>query len=301
MEMDPPVRKPLIFDGMALPPFLPLRENAEKRFMEIRNLECRKDDIILATYPKSGTHWIWEVVCMLIKGNTEYTKETKEFFFLEAIPDLDVVHNLPSPRPLNTHLPYRWLPKQLTEKGGKIINVIRNPKDVAVSMYHHLLSAGEFNKDFTFTQFMETLFFGPVCTMGSWYDYVKEFEQAAENDKHGLLFTVHFENMKKNPIDETKRLAKFLNVEASDKFIEDVVEKCSFENLKSADKTIKDQSIMKKIVGIGPEHTRKNKPNMYRKGVIGDWKNHFTVTLNERFDRIFEDEMKNSKLHIHFE
>lgn len=54
MEMDPPVRKPLIFDGMALPPFLPLRENAEKRFMEIRNLECRKDDIILATYPKSG-------------------------------------------------------------------------------------------------------------------------------------------------------------------------------------------------------------------------------------------------------
>lgn len=33
--------------------------------------------------------------------------------------------------------------------------------------------------------------------MGSWYDYVKEFEQAAENDKHGLLFTVHFENMKK--------------------------------------------------------------------------------------------------------
>lgn len=98
---------------------------------------------------------------MLIKGNTEYTKEVKEFFFLEAIPDLDVVHNLPSPRPLNTHLPYRWLPKQLTEKGGKIIHVIRNPKDVAVSMYHHLLSAGEFNKDFTFTQFMETMFFGP--------------------------------------------------------------------------------------------------------------------------------------------
>ena len=81
---------------------------------------------------------------MLIKGNTEYTKEIKEFFFLEAIPDLDVVHNLPSPRPLNTHLPYRWLPKQLTEKGGKIIHAIRNPKDIAVSLYHHLVAFGAF-------------------------------------------------------------------------------------------------------------------------------------------------------------
>lgn len=297
--MDKP--KPLVFDGMNMPPLRPLRENAEKRFTEIRDLECMKDDIILATYSKSGTHWIWEVVCMLIKGNTEYTKETKEFFFLEAIPDLDVVHNLPSPRPLNTHLPYRWLPKQLAEKGGKIIHVIRNPKDIAVSLYHHLVDFGAMN--ISFNQFMETMFMipNPACAMGSWYDYVKEFEQAAENDKHGAILTMFYESMKKNPIDETKRLAKFLNVEASDKLIEDIVEKCSFENLKNADKTIKDQSIMKKIIDFAPNMDENAKPNMYRKGVIGDWKNHFTVALNEQFDKIYADEMKNSKLPIQFE
>lgn len=42
------------FDGMALPPFLPLKQDAKKRFEEIRNLECRKDDVILAVFPKSG-------------------------------------------------------------------------------------------------------------------------------------------------------------------------------------------------------------------------------------------------------
>lgn len=45
---------PVIFDGMVLPPFPPLVQDAKKRFEEIRNMEYRKDDIILAIYPKSG-------------------------------------------------------------------------------------------------------------------------------------------------------------------------------------------------------------------------------------------------------
>lgn len=109
----------------------------------------------------SGTHWIWEVVCMLIKGSTEYMKEVKEFLFLEAIPDLGAIESLRSPRPLNTHLPYRWMPKQHIENGGKIIHVIRNPKDVAVSMYYHYLTSGVFNKDFTFEKFLTNIFCGP--------------------------------------------------------------------------------------------------------------------------------------------
>lgn len=45
---------PVIFDGMILPPFPPLVQDAKKRFEEVRNMEYRKDDIILAIYPKSG-------------------------------------------------------------------------------------------------------------------------------------------------------------------------------------------------------------------------------------------------------
>jgi hypothetical protein len=53
-ELKPPAI--IEFDGMIVPPFPPLREDVKKRFEEIRNLECRKDDVILAIYPKSG---IW--------------------------------------------------------------------------------------------------------------------------------------------------------------------------------------------------------------------------------------------------
>lgn len=36
-------------------------------------------------------------------------------------------------------------------------------------------------------------------------------------------------------------------------------------------------------------------------GVIGDWKNHFTVAQNERFDAMLEEEMRDSDLEFVFE
>ena len=44
----------VIFDGMAMPPFRPLRLHAKKRFEDIRNLDTHADDVIISSYPKSG-------------------------------------------------------------------------------------------------------------------------------------------------------------------------------------------------------------------------------------------------------
>ncbi|XP_061179015.1 sulfotransferase 1E1-like [Saccostrea echinata] len=286
----------VVFDGMHLPPFVPLMKDAKKRFEEIRDMECRKDDVIIAAYSKSGTHWIWEIVCMLLKGRAEYAKETKEFLFLEAIPDMSVVHNLASPRPLNTHFPYRWLPKQHVQNGGKIVHIIRNPKDVAVSLYHQLLQSGLFN-DFNFKTFLDQMFLGPACPFGTWFKYEREFEEAEKNDKFGSIHTIHYENMKKNPEEETRKLAQFLEVNTTEELIAEIVDKCSFDKLKQIDSSFKDQSHLKRVIGAEGIKV----PDIYRKGKIGDWKNHFTVALNEQFDDIFKEEMKDSSIQVQFE
>lgn len=56
-----------------------------------------------------------------------------------ALNSVEFTKNVPSPRFIRTHLPFDLLPKQLRtgEKKPKIIYIARNPKDVAISYYHH--------------------------------------------------------------------------------------------------------------------------------------------------------------------
>lgn len=40
---------------------------------------------------------------------------------------------------------------------------------------------------------------------------------------------------------------------------------------------------------------------LFHSGDIGDWKHHFTVRQNERFNELYENQMKGSKLNIQYE
>ena len=74
---------------------------------------------------------------MLISGKAEYFTGTKGDTMLEAVMDLKTLDNVPSPRILNTHAPFRHLPKAHLEKGYKVVHCLRNPKDVMVSWFNH--------------------------------------------------------------------------------------------------------------------------------------------------------------------
>lgn len=87
-----------------------------------------------------GTHWVNEVTNMLIRNKTELDTSSKISTMLEVIPDLSVLDALPSPRLLNTHCSFKYLPKKHIENRCKIIHIIRNPKDVCVSFYYHAKS-----------------------------------------------------------------------------------------------------------------------------------------------------------------
>ncbi|XP_046542804.1 sulfotransferase 6B1-like [Haliotis rubra] len=99
---------------------------------KVVKFELRDDDVLIAAYPKCGTHWLWEIVTMLRAGNSEYSKKAKGFAMLDP-PHFERADKLPFPRVLNTHLYFRHLPEKLVEKKIKTILILRNPKDVSVS------------------------------------------------------------------------------------------------------------------------------------------------------------------------
>nr|KAG5713282.1 hypothetical protein BaRGS_007809 [Batillaria attramentaria] len=66
-------------------------------FAGIRNLALRDDDVILCAYPRSGTHWTWEQIRMLISGKPVIEAADKDtyMFIRNSHGELD---RQPSPR-----------------------------------------------------------------------------------------------------------------------------------------------------------------------------------------------------------
>ena len=95
---------------------------------------------------------------MLLQKRAEYTTVSREAVFVEGLPDPSQLQSYN--HIISTHLPFHWLPKEHVETGGKIIYVIRNPKDVAVSLYKFLDSCGDIPSNETFEEFVASSYLG---------------------------------------------------------------------------------------------------------------------------------------------
>lgn len=274
-------------NGIKFPSFIHFRtKGAEKAISDIVNIPSRESDILICTYVKSGVHWINEIITMLKHNTTELSKRDKSQMTLEIVHDLSVLDGLPSPRILNTHFMFEYLPKKHIENRSKIVHLVRNPKDICVSLHHHAQKDVFVNLNVPWEEYFETWMSGKM-PFGSWYQYELGMEQA-EKDNPGMIYTCYYEDIKKNPEKEIKKLADFLEVDCTDQTIKNIVQATSFQNMQ------KNKFDFTSLMDDG-------KGFIYRKGEIGDWKNHFTVAQNERFDAQYNDKMNSSKYKITFE
>uniref|UniRef100_A0A8W8NP77 Sulfotransferase domain-containing protein n=1 Tax=Magallana gigas TaxID=29159 RepID=A0A8W8NP77_MAGGI len=237
----------------------------------LRKMNVNEDDIFLCAYPKAGTHWTWEIMTMLLQQSAEYHPHEKESYMYELqIPE--TLQALEPPRVFNTHVRPNNLPEQFFEKRCKTVFVQRNPKDISVSFYYHCKNMIQFSG--TFEQFMD--FFlkedEPVLHC-AWYKYTLEWEQFIRENPDHPVHCIMYEQLQQNAVEEIKRLATFLKTPCDDKLANLIAEKCSFQNLKNATLKVK-KGEMSKI--------------LFRKGMVGDWKTHFTVALNEKFDQYLQ-------------
>ncbi|XP_013418271.1 sulfotransferase family cytosolic 1B member 1 [Lingula anatina] len=252
------------YNGHYLPAVKGIRENIERG----DEFVSRPDDIWICCYAKSGTHWLWEIVHMLLGNSTDYTskpKETTQFDFHDAAS----FTNLPSPRVFNCALWWHQLPRDVIQKKSKILHCMRNPKDVAVSYYLH---TKELHSVYQYSGSWEgwvQLFTEGKVVRGSWFDY--EMEWSKEGGKDENVLTLMYEDLKKDLVSEIKVIAHFLGVSLPESRYLEMADRCSFGTMKQC----KQMSEMENKI-------------MYRKGQVGDWKNWFTVTQNEKFDAVYK-------------
>nr|XP_022297360.1 sulfotransferase 1A3-like [Crassostrea virginica] len=261
--------KSIRVDDLILPSFPPFVEDARKRIKEIENFPTRKDDLLLFNYPKSGNHWLNEIIPRLLENSLEADQHRMTDLVMDYV-DFETLKQRPSPRVMTSHLPYRNVPTKHPADGGKFIHIIRNPKDVA-------LSAFQFERPITKHRFV---CLHVECVYGSWFDRELEWEEAAK--KHPKNFYVlYYEDLKQNGLDTLTQLSQFLGTSTDLAFLRVVYDVCSIDEVKK----------------------RRTEPidgMFYRKGIVGDWKNRFSDADNKKFDEVFKERMKNSKLKIRF-
>jgi len=185
--------------------------------------------------------------------------------------------SFPSPRVFKTHLPYDLVPKprdQATKP--RHIYVMRNPKDTAVSWYHHIIS---FHPTSSWGEYFEKFFKGEVF-YGSWFDHVLSWWK--HKDDPNILF-LKYEEMKKDLPSTIEKIAKFVGKELSKQIVERIADQVTF-------------TAMKKEGNANYTWYKQFSGEFIRKGQVGDWRNYFTDEQSDRLDALYAEKMAGSGL-----
>jgi len=245
-------------------------------FVSGQHYRAVSNDVFVSTYPKCGTTWAQYVVYLLLNHGQPLAagQNINDVFpHLEEVGE-DAVQALPEPRLIKTHLPFErtpWHPR------AKYVYVARNPFDCAVSFYHHtrgFVRHYDF-ADGTWDAFFECFIRGEV-DFGDYFDNLLSWWP--KRVEPNVLFLT-YEGMLADSSFAVRSIASFLGGAAADTVrepgaLERIVGHSSFDNMRLNQKRWSSQRPA-------------NMPEFVRKGVIGDWANHFTAeqarSLAEKF------------------
>ncbi|KAJ8363870.1 hypothetical protein SKAU_G00127010 [Synaphobranchus kaupii] len=257
--------------------YLPKIAHSPESLKYFEEFTFRTDDIIIVTYPKSGTTWMQEIVPLIQNEGDMASVLTLPNW--DRVPWLEETRALelnldqrPSPRIFVSHFQYSMMPKSFYKVKPKVIYVMRNPKDVLTSSFHY--------------HGMVTFLVNP----GTVDEFLAKFLSGQARSRPApfltscLLPCVGILDLKES----VSKIAHFMGKSLSEEVSAKIADHCTFKNMK--------QNKMSNYSLVPEEIMDQKKSEFLRKGIIGDWKNFFTDAQTECFDAVYEERMKDVKL-----
>lgn len=200
--------------------------------------KLNEDDIILASYPKSGNTWI-KMLLVHLKTQKNIDFDNVD----DYAPGLNEAFYSQERVIVKTHENARFIPKLK----NKIIYIYRHPESVIKSYYKHNFREGMGVSDPN--KFAEECLNGSRDGYGSWDSHVESY---VELNAGNVLF-INYENFLENPFDNMRRISLFLGWDIENEKINlalDMYKKESCEKLERKSKNFKNYDDTKyKFVG----------------------------------------------------
>jgi len=214
------------------------------------NFPFRPDDIVIASWGKSGTTWTQQIVSQLIFAGTEDMQihEESPWLDLRVIPAEPVFAGLEAQthrRFIKTHAPIETV--EFSPK-AKYVFVARDGRDALWSLHNHMYNATSVFYDLINDTPGRV---GPALERppADPRQYLLDFLESDERDSVALPFwktirgwygarhlpnmiLVHFNDLKADLDGEIRRIAEFLDVPIPEEKHADILEHCSFAYMK---------------------------------------------------------------------
>ena len=188
------------------------------------------DDTFLVSYPRVGSNWARFLICNLLRPEPGLSLLEAEARIPGVYINSDrALQRLPRPRILKSHEPF-------DARYPRVIYVVRDPRDVAVSRYYFTLKWRGFSDGYPFEDFVKQRFLvagNAVLNTGPWGDHVLGWLAARAATDHFML--VRYEDLKRDTAQELGRISALLGVDADAARIVRAIELSSFDRMRALD------------------------------------------------------------------
>jgi hypothetical protein len=242
-----------------------------------RNLSVFPDDVFIVSYPRSGNTWTRFLV-----GNLVYQNEPVTFANVESrIPEIYFypdrkLRGFARPRILKSH-------EYFDPRYNKVLYIVRDPRDVAVSMYHYSIKRKNIPDGFEMEEFVPRFMAGEFLEdWGIWDEHVSSW-YATRQGKNGFLL-LRYEDMLSDPAAALTKVAAFMNLDVGDGVLARAVQLSSSEQMRELEKR---QSSLWTL-------TKDTRPDIafVRKARSGTWESELPPAAVQRIERAWAPLMR---------
>lgn len=243
-------------------------------FRKHKNRKEEGNIVYITSYPKSGNTWLRFMI-----GNYFYDTKLDFETINEVMPDL---HFNPE-QAKNIKDKYVFIKSHdLTKIQNKTIYIVRDGRDVAVSYYYHMKRTGEIEDTLSFKNFLKNDFLTEKY-FGGWGSQIRKAKEISTKNLNIKL--LRYEDLTEKTEFYLGEILKWIGETPDNNRLHYAIKKASFSELKKVEE-LNDEYIYNERKLIRKDY------GFIRKGIIGDWKNHFDEEDIKLFNEKFGSELK---------
>lgn len=182
------------------------------------------DDVFLVSFPKSGNTWVRFLIANLLCPDEDVNFGNID----RLIPESEQVTKraatrLRRPRIMKSHHAF-------DPRFPRVIYIVRDPRDVAVSQYHFYRKRRRISDDYPIQQFVSRFIAGTTSDYGSWGQNVASWVTTSYGNPAFQL--LHYEDLIVNTSRELAKMVSFLDIPATPDALSKAVQRSSPQQMR---------------------------------------------------------------------